>query len=825
MAADEGTRASARALVAKFLRLTRAFGSQAELERHHRALLQAGRLLLANASAPPPPTSAWVVSTRPPNVLASAGDRGRAVAPASPRRRAASASPRREAAALARASPAREARRPEAAREFEELSSETEPTMLHELRMFFDGAYRLRVLKQRIRDMGRSAASPLHAAVGDLQLSTDDGSDEIAAQQRNTAAPRRAKTTRRARAREPSAAPSATPESRGDAERIVRELGGTVLRLYVDGLAQSVDEQPEPSRAGAGSALQNLATATRALASAKKHTRAFFEASRLFAFVDADGSGSLDRDELVEMFRIARVPCRELDIDALAQQLSELDLTRCASNVPARNRRAKQKRAAPGREAKRAAGVANISLAGFIEWYCSDEDAWLAERRQEPIRAPTLSANSTPLARLRAVAAAAKVREDPCTDRALLGREALKWDPRVRRCIDAFWTLTDEDGSGYLDVEEYVHLWANLKRVVSSGGETRRRAAEAEAADDRRAALKEWEFDAQGADHLNYSRFALSFFQIADAWTDKVSADAYGTFLEWLLSAATVSDPAGGRRRWKWAARDALAAEAITERAEVMATGATEAVDEEAPEPAAMEAAITESGGQESETRDANGGDADDAASFGALEHKTEELLGWGGDPDQAVAEAPASEPAGTTDEEDIGNVGNVAIVEDLGGSEGEPNAADQPTKRGAAAKRSKKADAAKAATAAVATLESKAAASKAATTTSTTTKSDGPHRDRPEAEQLAPRRRTEKGRDITEELDGSPGAVTAAADPEDTEAQVDEAREVRQNDARVCGLGLNKDIRSASVPRLRRRSCPAGSRARSRAMLSTPCG
>ena len=58
--------------------------------------------------------------------------------------------------------------------------------------------------------------------------------------------------------------------------------------------------------------------------------------------------------------------------------------------------------------------------------------------------------------------------------------------------------------------------------------------------------------------------------------------------------------------------------------------------------------------------------DADDAASPGALEHKTEELLGWGGDPDQAVAEAPASEPAGTTDEEDIGNVGNVAIVEDL---------------------------------------------------------------------------------------------------------------------------------------------------------------
>ena len=564
MAADEGTRASARALVAKFRRLTRAFGSQAELEEASpraaasRAAAARERVGAASASI----SVGGVDATA--NVLASAGDRGRAVVPASPRRRAASASPAaRQPPSLVRALRARL----DAPKRRASLKS-CRAKLSRRCCTSFACSSTVRiasgVLKQRIRDMGRSAASPLHAAVGDLQLSTDDGSDEIAAQQRNTAAPRRATTTRRARAREPSAAPSATPESRGDAERIVRELGGTVLRLYVDGLAQSVDEQPEPSRAGAGSALQNLATATRALASAKKHTRSFFEASRLFAFVDADGSGSLDRAELVEMFRIARVPCRELDIDALAQQLSELDLTRCASNVPARNRRAKQKRAAPGREAKRAAGVANISLAGFIEWYCSDEDAWLAERRQEPIRAPTLSANSTPLARLRAVAAAAKVREDPCTDRALLGREALKWDPRVRRCIDAFWTLTDEDGSGYLDVEEYVHLWANLKRVVSSGGETRRRAAEAEAADDRRAALKEWEFDAQGADHLNYSRFALSFFQIADAWTDKVSADAYGTFLEWLLSAATVSDPAGGRRRWKWAARDALAAEAIT---------------------------------------------------------------------------------------------------------------------------------------------------------------------------------------------------------------------------------------------------------------------
>ena len=770
-----------------------------ELERHHRALLHAGRLLLAPVSAPPQPTSAWVLSTttraapQPPNVLTGAGHRGRWTALPPPRRRAASASPRREAAALARATSASDGWRTKAAREFEELSSESEPTMLHELRMFFDGAYRLRVLKQRVRHMGRSAASPLHAAVGNLQLSTDDGSDEITAQQRDTAAPRRAKTTRRTRAEEPSAVVPVTPESREDAERIVHELGATVLRLYVDGLPRSGDEPGlTPSRAG--SALQNLATATRALASAKKHTRSFFEASRLFAFVDADGSGSLDRDELVEMFRIARVPCRELDIDALAQQLSELDLSRCTSRVPERNRRVRQKRAAPGREAKRAAGKANISLAGFIEWYCSDEDAWLAERRQEPIRAPSLSANSTPLARLRAVAAAAKVREDPCSDRALLGREALKWDPRVRRCIDEFWTLTDEDGSGYLDVDEYVHLWANLKRVVSSDGETanrrttQRRATEA--ANDRRAALKEWEFDAQGANHLDYNRFALSFFQIADAWTDEVSADAYGTFLEWLLSASSVSDPTRGRRRWKWAARDVLASEAITERAEAMATGATVvAVREGAEERAAREAAITEAGGRETGSRDATRGDTDEAIP-GALEHATGELLGSGGDPDQVAVEAPASELAGTTHGADISDV---ALVKGLGGNVGEPNAADQPKQRGIATKRANKVNATTAAMAAVATLATKATASKTATTSSATTKTGGSHRDHPEAEEIATPRRTENGLDINEgvrlngDRNGSPGAVAAAEGLGDSEARVDELREVRSNDACAC--------------------------------------
>ena len=70
--------------------------------RHHRALLQAGRLLLANVGAASANISGWCRRDRP--TARQRRRRGRAVAPASPRRRA-SASPRREAAALARASP------------------------------------------------------------------------------------------------------------------------------------------------------------------------------------------------------------------------------------------------------------------------------------------------------------------------------------------------------------------------------------------------------------------------------------------------------------------------------------------------------------------------------------------------------------------------------------------------------------------------------------------------------------------------------------------------------------------------------------------------
>ena len=41
----------------------------------------------------------------------------------------------------------------------------------------------------------------------------------------------------------------------------------------------------------------------------------------------------------------------------------------------------------------------------------------------------------------------------------------------------------------------------------------------------------EWEFDRQGEDFLNFNRLTLSFFQLADIWTDDISKRSYLKFL------------------------------------------------------------------------------------------------------------------------------------------------------------------------------------------------------------------------------------------------------------------------------------------------------
>ena len=103
------------------------------------------------------------------------------------------------------------------------------------------------------------------------------------------------------------------------------------------------------------------------------------------------------------------------------------------------------------------------------------------------------------------------------TDQALLQRESLRFDPEVRRVLSEIWRVTDENGDGSIQKGEYLEMSRKLYRVVvgqQAGDE----------AEVRRVAEAEWEHDRFGAEELDRQRFGQSWFQLADLWTDDISA-------------------------------------------------------------------------------------------------------------------------------------------------------------------------------------------------------------------------------------------------------------------------------------------------------------
>ena len=64
-------------------------------------------------------------------------------------------------------------------------------------------------------------------------------------------------------------------------------------------------------------------------------------------------------------------------------------------------------------------------------------------------------------------------------------------------------------------------------------------------------AKKEWQMDCQGMDHLDYHRFQLCFFQIADAWSKTTTASAYIKVLTDLMNRTSFKDRETGKRKWK----------------------------------------------------------------------------------------------------------------------------------------------------------------------------------------------------------------------------------------------------------------------------------
>ena len=62
---------------------------------------------------------------------------------------------------------------------------------------------------------------------------------------------------------------------------------------------------------------------------------------------------------------------------------------------------------------------------------------------------------------------------------------------------------------------------------------------------------EDWRTDCQGYTFLDYNRFTLAWFVLADQWTDSISAEEYSKFLEGIYEKLTIWDEDLQKRRWK----------------------------------------------------------------------------------------------------------------------------------------------------------------------------------------------------------------------------------------------------------------------------------
>eukprot|EP00945_MAST-04E_sp_MAST-4E-sp1_P001068 g1068.t1 len=109
------------------------------------------------------------------------------------------------------------------------------------------------------------------------------------------------------------------------------------------------------------------------------------------------------------------------------------------------------------------------------------------------------------------------------TDQALLKRDALRFDEDIRKALSKIYIMTDQNRDAQIGKDEYIELSLRLQRLVI--GKVEMHSA-------LQIANMEWDFDRQGTDFLNFDRLILSFFQLADIWTDDISKESYLKFLD-----------------------------------------------------------------------------------------------------------------------------------------------------------------------------------------------------------------------------------------------------------------------------------------------------
>ena len=220
------------------------------------------------------------------------------------------------------------------------------------------------------------------------------------------------------------------------------------------------------------------------------------ESKWLFSLVDMDDSGFIDGAELREMILKTGQMVKDEELELILSILDSDD-------------------------------SGEIDEVEFASWYGDDSDIWLSQRRKNPL--------------------------DAYNDCNLLLRESMRFDPQILKNIDEFWKLVDVDGNGEIDLNEYIELSLHLQQnMLMHENKKSKKNVKFNEAEGIATAKKEWQMDSQGMQHLDYHRFQLCFFQIADAWSKSSTAAAYTKVLSDLLTITTVFDKGSGTRKWKW---------------------------------------------------------------------------------------------------------------------------------------------------------------------------------------------------------------------------------------------------------------------------------
>lgn len=132
---------------------------------------------------------------------------------------------------------------------------------------------------------------------------------------------------------------------------------------------------------------------------------------------------------------------------------------------------------------------------------------------------------------------------------ALARRDALKFDPAVRKSLNLLWKKIDLDKSGRIEEDEYILMHEKICHVMADLGKLEEHVAPGGLLDldeQKKLAIEDWCVDNQGFGFVDYTRFVSCWFQIADQFTDSITAEEYDAFLRKIMSNLFPNDEACG---------------------------------------------------------------------------------------------------------------------------------------------------------------------------------------------------------------------------------------------------------------------------------------